>query len=236
MGWIAIHKGKYRKARKFLEEAYLAFDANDNKEWASIRLADLGFLALLMGDLDEAQKRHQQALDIRKGMGNERTIAYSIANLGIVALKLGEFGHARDRLEEALRIFQKLGDEEYTNWTLCWFGDLALAMGNFTEAWSNYCAALDFLAASQNAGLCLLIIAGLAEMYEKAGIIERAVELAALTQSHPEAGLLARERGKNLLDELGEKLPTEIFTEAQERGKGLDLWATVDELLTELDG
>jgi len=66
------------------------------------------------------------------------------------------------------------------------------------------------------------------------------VEFASLAQSytHPTSGLFSelytRAKAKNLLDDLEAKLPVEIFNAAQERGKTLDLWKTVDEVLAEL--
>ena len=67
---------------------------------------------------------------------------------------------------------------------------------------------------------------------------ERAVELYALASRYPYVG-----ESRFWEDAVGrhiaaaaESLPPDVVSAAQERGKARDLWATAEELLTELDG
>jgi hypothetical protein len=70
------------------------------------------------------------------------------------------------------------------------------------------------------------------------GQTERAVELYALAARHP---FVANSRwfedvaGREIAA-LAESLPPDVVAAAQERGRGRDLWATVRELLIELEG
>jgi tetratricopeptide (TPR) repeat protein len=196
---------------------------------------NLGNVVLLMGQYEEAQARHQEALDVSRGMGYQEGIAISIADLGTLALSTGEYKLAKERYQEALARLQSLGDQDDVGMVFGYLGNVSVALGDYREARINYHSAMEIGVASQNASLCLSVLAGSAAMYEPVGNAARAVELASVAQSHPKADPFTREMANNLLEELASKLPPEIFTAAQERGKALDLWNTVDELLIELD-
>jgi hypothetical protein len=79
------------------------------------------------------------------------------------------------------------------------------------------------------------VLIGPAKLCAREGNPERALELIGLALHHP--GDVAETKGEaaKLLEELRVELPPEIVSEAQERGRARDLWATVEELLAELD-
>jgi tetratricopeptide (TPR) repeat protein len=235
LGEVALRQGEYQKAKKSLEESYQIFEAIGYKLLVGSLLIGLGDVALLMGEYEDAQARHQEALGGYRGMGFQEGIAIANENLGNVALSIGEHEIAKEHYQEALARFQSLGDQNGVGCVFTDLGNVSVALGDHQEARARYHSAMEIGAAAQNVSLCLSVLAGSAALYEPASKAARAVELAALAQSHPRADPLTRERAKNLLDELGAKLPPEIFTAAQERGKALDLWISVDELLTELD-
>ena len=65
---------------------------------------------------------------------------------------------------------------------------------------------------------------------------EQAVELYALASCHPyiaNSRWFADVAGRDI-EAVAEKVPPEVVAAAQERGRMRDLWATVEELLTEL--
>ncbi len=234
LGRVALSRSDYLTAKKYFEESLHIFKAIDYKLLIWILLKSLGEAEHLMGEFEEAQARHQDALDVSKGMGFEEGIAISIADLGTIALSTGEYELAKEHYQEALGRLQSLGDQDDVGMVFGYLGNVSVALGDYGEARINYHSAMEIGAASHNASLCLSVLAGSAAMYEPVGNAARAVALATVAQSHPQADPFTRERAKKLLDELSAKLPPEIFTEAQERGKALDLWETVDELLGEL--
>jgi hypothetical protein len=60
---------------------------------------------------------------------------------------------------------------------------------------------------------------------------ERAVELLTLVQHHPASAYETKEKVRYLLAEWTDNLPPDKMTSAQARGRTLDLWETVAELL-----
>jgi tetratricopeptide (TPR) repeat protein len=241
LGYIALMRGELSKAQEFLEDSFLEFEKIENRIWAATRLMDLGDLALLTGDLKEAEKRHQEALALRKEIGYQEGIAVSTADLGHVAMCMGKYELASERFHDALARFQNLDDGRLIGMIFEYQGDLALCMGDVKAAECKYRAALDFARTNHQPLLSVSILAGFAELHMVSGSLARAAELASFTQnySHPkmstfsELFILAKSRGT--LEKLRHQLPAETFVEAQERGKTLDLWATVDEILEVLE-
>ena len=128
--------------------------------------------------------------------------------LGEVALAMGEVQEARRFFRQA---YQRVIDSQDKDWPML----------------LKYCAAHAMLLARADA----------------AADRERAAELSAMVLHHPtmlEATrdiemLEARDRAQRILDQGQRELSPEVFAAAQERGRARDLWATVQELLAELE-
>jgi tetratricopeptide (TPR) repeat protein len=238
LGWVALLQGDYEKAKKYMEEAYLNFEAINSKAYAWRRLMNLGIIAFLMGEFEEAQLCHEEALSLGRYIGNQDYIATSIENLGNIALEIGEFEIAKEHYQDALTRFQSLGDENRMGVVINYLGKLAVALGDYQDARVKYHSALEFGLASQNTRFCLFclgLLAESAELYKPAGNTEFAVELAALAQNHVQSNLFTRERAKKLLGELSTKLEPEIFREAKARGRRRDVQTTAEEMLILLE-
>jgi predicted ATPase/class 3 adenylate cyclase len=236
LGHIALRQGNYPRAKELLEDAYWAFRATDNKQWAANRLMDLGDLAIQMGDFEEAQARHQQALSDRESMGNQAGVAMSIGDLGYAAMSMGEYDLAKDRFEAALTTYKRLGNTNGEAFMLLWLGDLAVKLSDLKEAEVKHHEALKLGAVLHKPDLCLDILAGSAGRYELAGDVVRAAELMALVEAHPETYIYTRENVRQSLEKLAPMLEPEALQQAKEYGKGLDLWGTVNTLLAESGG
>jgi tetratricopeptide (TPR) repeat protein len=219
-----------------MESAYQAFNETDNRQWAAVRLMDLGDLAIAMENLEEAQKHHEAALEIRQKMGNQGGIATSKADLGVVALARGEYENAEDLFAEALRIFSDLGNEGAIAMIDRYFGDLALALDDLQEAAIKYRESLSIQFEHKLQAGSLLTLKSVARLWARnPEKLNKSTELTALVHHHPQMSVFSLVETANFLMDLRERLPEEEYAKAVEAGRSLDLRSTVEKVLTELE-
>jgi hypothetical protein len=108
-------------------------------------------------------------------------------------------------------------------------------MDDHQKARAMYHSSLEIGVASQATWLCLSVLTELASLYESTGNPELAVDIATLVESHPNTAWFWLGKTKKLIDKLATKLPVEIFTEAQDRGRKRDVLETAEEMLALLE-
>jgi tetratricopeptide (TPR) repeat protein len=150
----------------------------------------------------------------------------------------GAYDEAGAWLEQTLAIFETVGQ----HWLM---GELRSALayvergrGRHAQAREHLCAALRITAESHYRNAALQSLPAMALLLLDKGAPERAVELYALAARYPYVAnsrwfedVAGREIGA-----AAEALPPDVVANAQERGRARDLWATMEELLEELDG
>jgi hypothetical protein len=106
------------------------------------------------------------------------------------------------------------------------------------EAQRHLCKALRIATGIGSLPVVLRSLPATALLLADRGEAERAVEICALASGHPFVG-----NSRFWEDVVGrhvaaaaESLPPGVVAAAQDRGRARDLWATVEELLTELEG
>jgi tetratricopeptide (TPR) repeat protein len=89
VGWIALHRGDFGRAREALEE-YLTAESWKNPIGIANGHCNLGLVALYEGDRDEADLRCRQALVLARSPRAKTTIAEALHGLGAVAAMDGD--------------------------------------------------------------------------------------------------------------------------------------------------
>ncbi len=89
VGWIAIHRHDFVRAREALEE-YLAAESWKNPIGIANGHGNLGLVAVYEGDRDEADRRCRQALVHARAPRANPTIAEALFGLGAVAAMDGD--------------------------------------------------------------------------------------------------------------------------------------------------
>jgi tetratricopeptide (TPR) repeat protein len=162
-----------------------------------------------------------------------------LLNLGDAVQAQGEYDAARARYKEALARFERTRSEPGILRAHAGLGQTALAVNDHQAATQHYRQALEMAVETHfdprvyNATLRLYVVVGIAALLACTNV-ERAVELAALSQSHPSSTAEIRRRAQELLDHIHATLAPVAFVEARERGRSRDLEATIRTLLGEL--
>ncbi|HMN31059.1 MAG TPA: hypothetical protein PKE45_23090, partial [Caldilineaceae bacterium] len=173
-------------------------------------------------------------------LGRESNSPFALAIiqvlLGTVALATAHYGEACQYLRTGVGIFEGLSERNLVGQALAWLAYAELGMGNPGQAQHALVEALE-IASSLNMQMpimialpaCVLLMAVL-------GKAVRASELYALAMRYP---IIATTQfvtdvvGPQMA-QIVRSLPSEIRTAAEERGRSLDLAATVAELIAEL--
>jgi predicted ATPase len=204
--------------REFMPFAELACQVN------------LGQLLLVKGLLAEAEQCFLRGLGSSESCLSARSGAITVAladrGLGDVDTRRGRYSSARLRLTSSLLYFEQkqipwgvVFATDSLGWAECCGGELEQAAVLFHKAlriamewhWTPW---------------ALGALAGHAWVLYKLKQVERAVEIAALVQTHPATEHSTRvERTTPLLRALENALPRSVFERSVERGRGLELGA-----------
>ena len=141
------------------------------------------------------------------------------------------------RSDQPLKISQqkKVRRARFINnvWTVAYSDPRRLKGLDDVTAKQSYQMASKMSVESGQTWLKLLTISKVAEMFKMQGLVDRAVELFALSVVHPTA--MRRDKGPALdwLAQLQTRIPQATFDAAVERGKVLDLDTVLQELMRE---
>jgi tetratricopeptide (TPR) repeat protein len=132
----------------------------DDRRWhlqqLAARIADLGDLESMAGNLDRAEALQREALGIREGIDTElrddesrRDVSVSLCRVASIEQARGDLDAALAKHEEALAIRRALADELETPQSRCDValsldnvGDIEEARGDLDAAWAKYEEAL----------------------------------------------------------------------------------------------
>ena len=156
--------------------------------------------------------------------------------LGLVALAGQERNEARRWLQESIARLRESSQRSEVGWALAGLGGAVRGLGRLSEARTHLCRGLQITAEIRDLPTPMHALPVAALLLADLGRRERAVEIYALASRY---GFVANSRlwediaGQEIAA-LAATLPPEVIAAAQERGRARDLWATVEELLTEL--
>jgi predicted ATPase len=100
----------WEAATPLLEEALELFRETGSGRDVVFALSDLGFVALVQGDLARAAGLCDEALEVARGLDDSRAISAALINLGEVCSLRGDHGRALEHHEEALALRRALRD------------------------------------------------------------------------------------------------------------------------------
>jgi hypothetical protein len=169
--------------------------------------------------------------------------AIVLSDLGLAALGSGRPEEAWQLLEESIAIQREVAQVHWRMHALALSGYAARGLSQLAQAERRFRQALHTAAERRDHLVLLYALPGVACLLaDRSGRstpdVERAVELYALAARYP---FVAHSRwfedvaGRHIAA-AAEALPPEVVAAAQERGRERDLWATVEELLAELEG
>jgi tetratricopeptide (TPR) repeat protein len=244
LGFSHWFSGEIDQAYRRIEEALaIAEDMQFAREWCWA-LAHHAWLDVATGKYDEARTYAERFL-AHSPEGTPHAPAWTGRAQGVLgwtALAENRYADARRSLREAIAAFHKdrIAEwREYTAWALAALGRAEYGVGNRGKAQQHLFEALEIVVEIRGfipvLHLMPIITLLLAEE-DHAAAQERAVELHALSLSHPflAKAQLFEDIAWRQVREGTASLPPDVVAAAQARGRALDWWETAEALLDEL--
>jgi tetratricopeptide (TPR) repeat protein len=193
---------------------------------------------MVEGEFSEAEEYLQEALAIAKYSGDPYRQADSLRMLGILAHERGDFDSAETYFKESISISKEINNQLQIGFINCDLGNLAFTKGEVREAVQQYHAAIQkgFVLDLKLAILIFVeTLSYLSLFFKRTSDEIKAIELATLTQDHPDLHPHEKSKMTKLLSDLRKEMTEEDFTAAQERGRARDLVSTAEEMLAILE-
>jgi tetratricopeptide (TPR) repeat protein len=235
----------YREADQYARETLQMCKRFGVRTDAAIAYALLGHIAFARREYTEARQHYEQALALFASAGLIWAVGRIHSHLGDVALAVGDYGTAGEYHLQALKCYKDVG--------ICWhqtslsiggcygipislqtLGQISLALGNDRVAQQHFHQAVEIAIEQSYTELHLHLLLGPVRLLTREGKVEKAIELAALAQHHPESVEETREKAGKLLDALRAEMAPDLFDAAQKRGRERELDTTMQELLVQL--
>jgi tetratricopeptide (TPR) repeat protein len=197
----------------------------------------LGIAKNDLGQYEQARDLGQRCLVLAQEIGNQRGMANSYYLQGLVALAIKAYTEAQALLRESVSIYQQIGQREQLGNALVNLAVAECRLGRLPEMKRCLCQALKMLTETRPFITLTMALPTVALLLAEQNELERAVELYALASRLPAvAGRWFDDVFGRHIAAAAATLPPDVVAAAQERGRQRELWATVEELLTELEG
>jgi tetratricopeptide (TPR) repeat protein len=203
-------------------------------KWSKAQaIATLGLVETDLGRYEDARRHFEQALALSRETDSKWHIGFGLYCLGYLALAEEKHVKAQQHQQESAAIFRACGQQSTVGWPLALLGAAESKLGQSAQARAHLRETLCLSREMLDGVTPLLALPAAALLFASLGQAERAVELYALASRY---GVVANSRmwedvaGREIAA-LAETLPPEVAAAAQERGRGRELWTTVEELL-----
>jgi len=236
---ILTWQGKFAEARALEREILAAHDDLANTQNHSVLIfSQAGVPDQYLGNYEAARSQAKHAIDLFTEMDllmANYGIAEATSTLGRVALAERSFTDADDLFNECIPVFNTLSGDLYR--TFACQGYAARGLNRIAQAQEHFLEALRAATKHDDFPPLIHALPGIALLFADQGEAERAVELYALASTF---GIVANSKWFDDIagDEIAavaEGLPEDVIEAAKTRGRSLDLWETVAELLDELE-
>jgi tetratricopeptide (TPR) repeat protein len=238
LGEVLPLSGNYTEAHSLLEEARaLCAERGARRVQLFYVTPHLATVKVGLGLYKEARILAQAGLDGAREMRNQRRIGFNLCVLGGVALVEGVYVEAEQWLQESIAIYREIGMRAELGWALACRGYVARGLGQPNRARQVLREALQIGMEIGAFFPPIIALPAVALLLVDQNQVERAVELYALAIRYPyvsHSRWFEDVAGKHVVA-VAAALPAEVVAAAQERGRQRDLWATVEELLAELE-
>jgi tetratricopeptide (TPR) repeat protein len=234
LGLNACMQGEYTAARDDYERSLALAHAVGDRTLIAGVLTNLGMVAHLQGDLGVARQHYEESLAIFEEIGNRHGTAILFSNMAIIASDQADDVAARRYQESALDTYRSLNSmsdiiAELANLTLT-----LIRLGELEEAVRTVHEGV-ILVNHHPGQVQINILVSVAQLFIALDRFGEAAVLAGLALHHPTAEQQNRDDVEKLRPDLEAALGADAVNAAFERGKTLDLQATLADLLPKLE-
>ena len=137
-GRLAYRQADYVAAQTYLQECLSIARSENEVDFVSGALTQLGHVAYASGNLNAAEDHYNESLTIRRGRGDARTIGITLHGLARIHRARGDFERSRALLEEELANSRAAQDVVNISMVLAGLGLVALLQGDSAGAERRY--------------------------------------------------------------------------------------------------
>jgi tetratricopeptide (TPR) repeat protein len=237
LGVTLVHAGRFAEARELVDECF-QITQNLGKRFSAANIyEELGHIDMLLGNYKQAHDLIEAIQPELREWSDQFQLGVSYCDLGSIALAENRYAEARQLLEKSFSIVREVESDIVVGQTLAYLAYAEQGVGNARRAGQHLSESIR-LATKLDADLPLWdALPAAALLMADRGEAERAVELYALASGNPYVGncqWFEDVAGKHIAA-VATTLPPDLVAAAQERGKTLDVWETVAELLALFD-
>jgi len=233
LGQVAYLQGDYPEAQRLCQESLGLKQKLGDRRGATFSFIYLGQVAYTLGEYPAAKAYFEESLAVCQEIGDRRGIALCLNYLGDVVQMMGEDQGARQLYEESLAIFKEIGNQWGVISAKIKLGIITDKLGETPAARVYLNQALKLALDIQAIPLVMDTLVGWAALLVKGGQVEQALEILALTLSHPASSRENQDRAARLLAELEPQLPKEAGQTKQTRDRTRTLEMMVKKILRE---
>ncbi len=179
-------------------------------------------MEIMMGEFEAAGEKLREWDDFRQdssSVDSDLGLFFQIS--GKHAFYQGAYDLSYEHFLAAEEFERKSEIDTNLDFLLPYLGRGALAVGRQNEAWAYFEEGLELTIEREFWPNVMQVLAGMATFLAERGQLEEAVELAAIPAIHRTTFYYERQLITAFLDELAEKLPSDIFEAAKARGESL---------------
>ncbi|MGW9447495.1 AfsR/SARP family transcriptional regulator [Streptomyces sp. NPDC055632] len=134
MGFLDVHRGRFRQAYSWFEEA-LRHGAGHGDPRDRVRaVAGMGVSEWMLGRVEEGTARLEEAVERAVGLGDDWLAGIVTCNLGAIRHRQGRYEEALEFYATALALAEKGGRPRTIAGSLCFVAEAQLALGRTAEA------------------------------------------------------------------------------------------------------
>jgi tetratricopeptide (TPR) repeat protein len=231
---FACRAGEYAEFDALMERCLALWDDLGTRR--TTVMWHVGEAKMHLGQYECARTLVQQEIDLLQERGQQREACYNVIMIGMVALAEGAYEETHRSLKKSISMCQEFRLSGFLADAEAAMGYAARGIGRPDQAREHLAEALRLGRKQDSWPPVVLALPAIALLLADRGAAEQAVELYALATIFP---YVANSRwfedvaGKHIA--AAAALPPQVVAAAQERGRARDLWATVEELLAELE-
>lgn len=233
LGLTAMFQGNMDMARKQLTEAYTIHKEIGARFEMAAGLDNLGIITFSTGDAKATKAYFEESLAIRKEIGDRSGVASVLNNLGFMSKELKQHEAAHQYFEESLAIRREIGDRLGIANSLNNLGTVSAAQGDSSKAEQYFRDAMIEANDLKAIPHLLEVLVGLADLQNRAGNVEQAIEWLGMVLQHPARGSDVESMAESILGTIRENFDDIRVEAALNRGRTQALEVIVGEILAD---
>ncbi|MFE0778528.1 BTAD domain-containing putative transcriptional regulator [Streptomyces sp. NPDC058861] len=134
MGFLDVHRGRFREAYSWFEEALRHGTRHGDPRDRVRAVAGMGVSEWMLGRVEEGTARLEEAVERAVGLGDDWLAGIVTCNLGAIRHRQGRYEEALEFYATALALAEKGGRPRTIAGSLCFVAEAQLALGRTAEA------------------------------------------------------------------------------------------------------